>query len=195
MSIDVQEAIKRSIQTEKNAMNFYQLGAQRMKNSDARKVFETLAREEREHAGHFYRFYKEYLANAQPTIELRLEERVVPIIEGILTDAGYVEEAVNVPNKGAIADLPDWIVVEVPATVGRNGVRPLPMGHLPKGFAGLLMNQVAVHDLTAEAVLQKSKAAALQALLVDPIVNNYDGIEEMLDTMIAYQERWLGYLK
>lgn len=58
MSIDVQEAIKRSIQTEKNAMNFYQLGAQQMKNQDARKTFELLAREEREHAGHFFSIYK-----------------------------------------------------------------------------------------------------------------------------------------
>ena len=57
MSIDVQEAIKRSIQTEKNAMNFYQLGARQMKNQDARKTFELLAREEREHAGQFYRIY------------------------------------------------------------------------------------------------------------------------------------------
>jgi rubrerythrin len=57
MSIDVQEAIKRSIQTEKNAMNFYQLGAQQMKNQDARKTFELLAREEREHAGQFFKIY------------------------------------------------------------------------------------------------------------------------------------------
>jgi len=57
MSLDVQEAIKRSIQTEKNAMNFYQLGAGRMSNQDARKTFELLAREEREHAGQFFRIY------------------------------------------------------------------------------------------------------------------------------------------
>jgi len=57
MSIDIQEAIKRSIQTEKNAMNFYQLGSQQMKNPDARKTFEVLAREEREHAGQFYKIY------------------------------------------------------------------------------------------------------------------------------------------
>jgi rubrerythrin len=57
MSIDIQEAIKRSIQTEKNAMNFYQLGALQMKNEDARKTFDILAREEREHAGQFYRIY------------------------------------------------------------------------------------------------------------------------------------------
>ncbi len=143
----------------------------------------------------FYRFYKDYLAAAQPKIELQLRERVIAIIEGILTDAGYLEEAVNIPNRGLIANLPDWIVVETPAIVDKNGVNGVPLGKLPAGFAGLLMNQVAVHDLTAEAVLHKSKAAALQALLVDPIVHRYHGIEEMLDTMIAYQERWLGYLK
>jgi len=143
----------------------------------------------------FYNFYKRYLAQAQPKIELRLGERIIPIMEGILTDSGYVEEAVNIPNHGLIADLPDWLAVEVPATVDKDGVHGIPMGKLPHGFAGLLMNQVAVHDLTAEAVLQKSKAFALQALLVDPIVNQYEGIEEMLDTMISYQEKWLGYLK
>lgn len=143
----------------------------------------------------FYRFYKEYLATVQPKIELHLEERVVPIIEGILTDSGYVEEAVNIPNNGLLPDLPDWLAVEVPATVDKNGIHGIPMGRLPRGYAGLLLNQAAVHDLTAEAVLQKSKAAALQALLVDPVVSNYNGIEDMLDTMIEYQEKWLGYLK
>ena len=143
----------------------------------------------------FYRFYKEYLSQAQPKIELNVSERVVPIIEGILTDAGYVEEAVNIPNQGLLEDLPDWIVVEVPATVDKNGIHGIPMGDLPRGYAGLLLNQAAVHDMTAEAVIHKSRDFALQALLVDPMVNNYNGIEEMLDTMIHYQERWLGYLK
>ncbi len=58
MSINVQEAIKRSIQTEKNAMNFYQLGAEQMKNPDARRIFNVLAKEEREHAAHFYKIYQ-----------------------------------------------------------------------------------------------------------------------------------------
>ena len=57
MSIDVQEAVKRSIQTEKNAMDFYRLGAQKMKDPDARRIFDVLAKEEREHAGHFYKIY------------------------------------------------------------------------------------------------------------------------------------------
>lgn len=56
--IDVQEAIKRSIQTEKNAMDFYRLGASRMQNGQARKTFELLAGEERDHAAWFYRIYQ-----------------------------------------------------------------------------------------------------------------------------------------
>jgi alpha-galactosidase len=143
----------------------------------------------------FYRFYKEYLSHIQPKIELRLGERIIPIIEGILTNSGYVEEAVNVPNNGLFKNLPDWIVVEVPAIVDQEGVHGFLPGELPRGFAGLLLNQVAVHDLTAEAIIHQSKAAALQALLVDPVVHQYQGVEAMLDTMIEYQRQWLGYLK
>jgi rubrerythrin len=53
----VQEAIKRSIQTEKSAMDFYRLGARHMKDARARKTFELLAREERDHAKMFYDLY------------------------------------------------------------------------------------------------------------------------------------------
>ncbi|MEM7113137.1 MAG: alpha-glucosidase [Chloroflexota bacterium] len=143
----------------------------------------------------FYRFYKGYLSNLEPQIELKVRERIVPIIEGIVTDSGYEEAAVNIPNDGLIDGLPDWIVVEVPAIVDKNGVCGIPMGKLPSGFLGLLRNQVGIHDLTAEAILQKSRSLALQALLVDPIVTRYQGIEEMLDTMIEYQQKWLGYLR
>jgi rubrerythrin len=52
--IDVKNALLRSVQTEKNAMNFYQIAAKQMKNADAIKTFELLAKEEREHAKHFF---------------------------------------------------------------------------------------------------------------------------------------------
>jgi rubrerythrin len=54
---DINNALIRSVQTEKNAMNFYQLAAKQMKDADAIKTFELLAREEREHAKHFFDKY------------------------------------------------------------------------------------------------------------------------------------------
>lgn len=56
-NVDVQEAIKRSIQTEKNARDFYRLGARHMRNERARKTFELLAGEETEHARMFHDIY------------------------------------------------------------------------------------------------------------------------------------------
>jgi alpha-galactosidase len=150
-----------------------------------------------EHKGilDFYNWYKSWLPTAEAKIELKLRENVVPIIEGIVTDSGYWEEAVNVPNAGLIDDLPEWLAVEVPATVDAQGVHGVPLGRLPPGFLGLLQNQVAVHNMTAEAILSGSKEAVLQALLVDPIVDQYHSTVELLDTMLELQSDYLSYIK
>jgi len=56
-NVDVQEAVRRSIQTEKNARDFYLLGARHMKDGLAKKGFQILAKEEEEHAKMFYDIY------------------------------------------------------------------------------------------------------------------------------------------
>ncbi|RJE24627.1 hypothetical protein PHISCL_03051 [Aspergillus sclerotialis] len=132
------------------------------------------------------------VAEGTPTAEYW---RVVPIIEGIVTDSGHLEMSVNIPNDGFIEYLPQNQIVEVPALIDKNGIHGVKLDPYPKAFAGLLMLQVAVNDMTTEAVLTGSKQAAMQALLVDPVVDNVHAAEQMLDTMISLQEKWLGYLK
>lgn len=55
--IDVQQALKAAIQTEKDAMDFYKYGAEKMPDDQARKTFEILARDEMQHARMFYDVY------------------------------------------------------------------------------------------------------------------------------------------
>ena len=55
--VNLQEAIKDAIQTEKDAMDFYQLCADRSQDEKAANSFALLAKEEREHAQQFYRIY------------------------------------------------------------------------------------------------------------------------------------------
>lgn len=55
--IELQKAIKASMQTEKDAMDYYRYGAERMAEDKARATFELLAREEYQHAESFYRIY------------------------------------------------------------------------------------------------------------------------------------------
>ena len=129
-----------------------------------------------------------------PKIETELHERVVPIMEGLITGSNYEEAAVNIPNAGFISDLPDWIAVEVPANVNSDGVHGISVD-VPAGIRGLLTNQVGVHNMTAEAILQKKKDLVIQALLVDPVVNISKRIPEFVDHMIAEQSPWLDYLR
>ena len=56
--INIQQAIRDSLQTEKDAMDFYSLCAKQVADPKAKQFFEVLAREEREHAEHFYRIYE-----------------------------------------------------------------------------------------------------------------------------------------
>ncbi|MFQ5627568.1 MAG: alpha-glucosidase [bacterium] len=144
----------------------------------------------------FYDAYKKYVMQSEPKIELKLTERAIPIIEGILNDAGFEETAVNIPNAGLIPDLPEFIAVEAPAVVNKVGIHGIPIGNLlPKGFTGLLYNQVAIHSMTAETVLTGSRDIALQALLVDPIVDKVSAAEKMLDHILEVQKSYLGYIK
>jgi rubrerythrin len=72
---NAQAAIRDAIQTEKDAMDFYLFGAEKLSEERAREVFELLAREERQHAKMFYKVYKgedipsfdEYMKSAPDT--------------------------------------------------------------------------------------------------------------------------------
>ena len=54
-SDSIQQAIRRSLLTEKAAMDFYRTAAQHIRNPEARRMLELLAKEEREHAEWFHR--------------------------------------------------------------------------------------------------------------------------------------------
>jgi alpha-galactosidase len=120
---------------------------------------------------------------------------VVPLIEGIVANSNHQEPAVNILNRGFIDNLPSDMVVEVPAMVNEHGVHGISLGELPKGIAGLLNNQVGAIDLAVEAAINGSRDAALQALLVDPVVDSLDRAESLLDTMLTNQAPYLGYLR
>lgn len=146
----------------------------------------------------FYRWYQLYCALNISTTRVEGTDEgwtIANIMAGIVNDAKYEEPAVNIPNDGLINNLPGDIAVEVPAMVDKDGVHGVCLGNLPKSIAGLLTNQYAVHDLTAEAILTSSKQAALQALLVDPVVHSYRAAQQTLETMITLQRQYLGYLK
>ncbi len=148
----------------------------------------------------FYNWYTGWASRRAETSDLEdlLEAGhwgTVPMMESIVTDSPYEELAVNIPNQGLIDNLPRDLIVEVPGRVDGDGVHGVTLGALPKGIAGLMRNQVSTMDLTVEAALSGSREIALQALLVDPVVDSVERAEALLDTMLQQQKPYLDYIR
>lgn len=92
---------------------------------------------------------------------------------------------INTINEGAIADLPDDAIVEVPCIVGAHGATPLPMGSLPRATRGLIQTVAAYEDLAIDAATSGDRRLALQALLAHPLVRDASAAEALLDDALA----------
>ena len=110
-------------------------------------------------------------------------ERGAALITAVLHNKKVVLEAGVIHNRGTIQNLPYDCAVEVPIAVDGSGVHPLSIGKLPEPLAGLLTSQSVVQKLSVEAAIHGSKELALQALLVDPVVNSITAAEKLLDEL------------
>jgi alpha-galactosidase len=110
-------------------------------------------------------------------------ERGAALITAVLHNKKIVLESGVIHNRGTIQNLPYDCAVEVPIAVDGSGVHPLAIGKLPEPLAGLLTSQAVVQKLSVEAAIHGSKEKALQALLVDPVVNSITAAEKLLDEL------------
>lgn len=72
-------------------------------------------------------------------------------------------------NGSLITNLPHDGCVEVACLVDRNGVQPTHYGALPPQMAALCDSNMRMFDLAATAAIDKSKEAAIHALMLDPL--------------------------
>jgi alpha-galactosidase len=124
-------------------------------------------------------------------LEHRSGERAIPIIVGMLENTHQYELAVNVPNRTCISNLPEWAVVEIPATVDATGVHGVHVGPLPEPIAAMCRTQIAVQDRAIEAAVHGDRTAALQALLLDPVVGSISQAENVLAEMLEVHRAFL----
>jgi alpha-galactosidase/6-phospho-beta-glucosidase family protein len=110
-------------------------------------------------------------------------ERGAAAIGGVIHDKKRVLESGIVYNRGAIENLPADCAVEVPVLAAAAGIHPISLGRLPDPIAKLLLPAVSVHQLAVEAAVHASKEIALQALLIDPVVNSATAAAKVLDEL------------
>jgi alpha-galactosidase/6-phospho-beta-glucosidase family protein len=110
-------------------------------------------------------------------------ERGAAAIGGIVHNKKRVLESGIVFNRGVVPNLPPDAAVEVPVMADAGGIHPISLGPLPDPIAKLLTTQVSVQQLAVEAAVRASKEIALQALLIDPVVNSASAAVKLLDEL------------
>jgi 6-phospho-beta-glucosidase len=98
---------------------------------------------------------------------------------------------VNIKNNGAVKEWPaDW-VLEMPATVKKSGITPIPAEPLPPAQFGLIAAVKAYELLTVEAAVLGDRDAAYQALMVHPLGPKGDKVQAVLDDILETHRPYL----
>lgn len=101
----------------------------------------------------------------------------------------------NVSNRGALPELADEDVVEVPCEVDQRGARSLPVGSLPASVRGLVQAVKEYERLTIRAAVERSAVLAQQALLTYPLVGEWEPSQQLIAELMRAHPESLGYLR
>lgn len=119
-------------------------------------------------------------------------ERAEQIIASVWTDKNQYDYAVNILNtEGYISNMPRDAVIEVPAIIGAHGVKGIAVGDLPPVPAAFCNRQKDIVDLAVKAMVEGDRGLALQALALDPMVDDLQVARGLLEDGLRHFERYL----
>ena len=134
---------------------------------------------------------KSYMSHARGGADRRQQEPVGEDDEGYAAVAlGCVEAIVrdepawtglNVPNGSAIAGMDADDVVEVSCRVDGKGPGPRAIGAVPDRHLALMRSVKVYERLASQAILQRSRSLAVQALCAHPLVGSWPLAEKLFD--------------
>ncbi len=93
----------------------------------------------------------------------------------------------DVPNRSSLPFLDEDAIVEVPAVINRGGVIPAAIGSVPLDAQGLILAVRAAERVAIEAALSGSRAQAIKALALHPLVPSVEVAGRILDGYLAGQ--------
>ena len=114
------------------------------------------------------------------------ERLALDLVDGLHGD-GYRVMILDVPNRSSLPFLDEEAIVEVPCIISRGGVVPAAIGSVPLHAQGLILSVRAAERAAIDAALSGSRALAIKALALHPLVPSVDVAGRILDGYIAGQ--------
>jgi alpha-galactosidase len=117
-------------------------------------------------------------------------EQLLAILHGIEQDNREVFSA-NLPNRGAVPNLPADAILELPAIATAGGLRALQILDFPDTLAAIISRKLAATRLTVAAALAGDRRLFVEALLADGAVTDRTTAEKMMYDLLAAHRDYL----
>jgi 6-phospho-beta-glucosidase len=140
--------------------------------------------------------YKDKTLDYKPKeLELRggayYSKVAVSLLEAVENDR-QTRHVVNVKNEGALPFMDDGDVVEVAATVGKNGIIPRKITGFDNGHIISMMRGMKSYEkMVVKAALTGRREDALQALLSNPLAGDYAAASACYDELYGLNKAFL----
>lgn len=106
-----------------------------------------------------------------------------------------IHMVVSTQNNGAISCLDDDSIVEVSSIISATGAQPMAFGKLPSAEKGWLQMMKAMEECTIEAALTGDYGKALEAFVLNPLVENNENTTKVLDELLVAHAKYLPQFK
>jgi 6-phospho-beta-glucosidase len=116
-------------------------------------------------------------------------EAAAQLIASLHDGAGDLQ-VVDIRNDEALPDLPDGVVVEIPARIDRDGAHPVALQPLAPEMRGLVEAVKAYEELAVAAAISGDRRTALRAMIANPLVG-WEVAEPLLDALLAANRPYL----
>ena len=119
------------------------------------------------------------------------EERLDRVIEA-LEGGRELYDVVNYRNFGQVRELPLDTVVETMVTFDATGVHPAIANPLPKAAQAIVLPTALREELFMEAAVEWDARKLTSALCIDPLVQDFTRIRDVIKDMMDYNAKWLS---
>lgn len=102
---------------------------------------------------------------------------------------------VSIQNNGAISFLDNDSIVEVSAMIGKDGAKAIAWDSMNSAEKGWLQMMKAMEECVIEAALTGSYGMALEAFMLNPMVENGQGAIDTLHELMIAHEKYLPQFK
>jgi alpha-galactosidase len=97
----------------------------------------------------------------------------------------------NLPNRGAVPNLPDDAILELTSAATARGIHALHANDFPAALAAPLIRKIAGQEVTVEAALTGNRKLVVEALLLDGCVSDAAAATRLADDLLAAHRAYL----